>query len=63
MDLKSLLESLFESLLQSLLERALHREELSFPRETFGRWNTLSLLKLWLIEGSRSVEALATRRL
>jgi len=63
MDLKSLLESLFESLLESLLERASHREEYSFPREAFGRWKTLSLWKLWLIEGSRSVEALATRRL
>jgi len=61
--LQSLLESLFESLLESLLERASHREESSFPREAFGRWKTLSLRKLWLLEGSKSVEALATRRL
>ena len=36
--LESFLESLFESLLESLLQRASHREELSFPREAFGRW-------------------------
>jgi hypothetical protein len=39
------------------------QEEWSVQREAFGRWKTLSLWKLWLIEGSRSVEALATRRL
>jgi len=62
--LERLLESLFESLLESLLERASLREELSFPPlEAFGRWQTLSLWKLCLIEGSRSVEALASRRL
>jgi hypothetical protein len=32
-------------------------------REAFRRWQTLSLWKLWLIEGSRSVEALASTRL
>ena len=32
-------------------------------REAFGRWQTLSLWKLWLIEGSTFVEALANRRL
>jgi hypothetical protein len=54
----SLLESRFEGLLESLLERASHREEKSFPREAFGRWKSLSLWNLWLIEGSKSVEAL-----
>jgi len=39
------------------------QEEWSLQREAFGRWKTLSLWKLWLIEGSRSVEALATTRL
>ena len=36
------------------------QEEWSLQWEAFGRWNTLSLWKLWLIEGSRSMEALAT---
>jgi len=61
--LERLHESLFESLLESLLERASHWKESSFPREALGRWKTQSLWKLWLIEGSRSVEALASRRL
>jgi len=39
------------------------RAKLSFSQEAFGRWKTLTLCKLWLIEGSRSVEALAGRRL
>ena len=39
------------------------RNEWSFQREAFGCWKTLSLWKLWLIECSRSVEALASRRL
>jgi len=30
---------------------------------SFGRWKTLSLWKFWLIEGSRSVVAVASRRL
>jgi hypothetical protein len=57
-----------ESLLGSLLDRAAFetaalREKYSFPREAIGRWKTLSLWKLWLIEGSNSVDALANRRL
>jgi len=60
--LESLLDSLLDSPLDSQLERAvLERpelwEEYSFPREEFGQWKTLSLWKLWLIEGSKSVEA------
>jgi hypothetical protein len=58
--LESLLESRFESLVESLLERASHRGEYSFPWEAFSRWKTLSLWKLRIIEGSKSVEALAT---
>jgi len=54
---------MLESLLESLIERAELWEEYSFPLEAFGLWQTLSLWKLWLIEGSKSVEALATRRL
>jgi hypothetical protein len=46
--LQSLLVSFFECLLQSHLERASHREEQSFPWEAVGRWNTVSLWKLWL---------------
>jgi hypothetical protein len=61
--LESLRESLLESLLDSLLEGASHWEELSFPWEALGRWKTLSLWMLWLIEGSRSMETLATRGL
>jgi hypothetical protein len=58
--LESLHGSFFESLLESLLERASLREEYSFPPlDVFGQWQTLSLWKLWLIEASRSVEALA----
>ena len=30
---------------------------------SFGRWKSLSQWELWLIEGSKSVEALATRKL
>jgi hypothetical protein len=51
-------EALLDSLLGSLLEGATLREEQSFPQEAFGRWKTLSLWKLWPIEGSKSVEAL-----
>jgi len=53
------LESLVENLLErAAFERAALQEESSFPQEAFGRWKTLSLWKLWLIEGSKSVEAL-----
>jgi len=51
-------------MLESLLERSSVREEKSFPPlEAFGRWQTLSLWKLWLIEASKSMEALGNGRL
>jgi len=34
------------------------QEEFSFPWEAFGQWKALSLWKLWLLEGSKPVEAL-----
>jgi hypothetical protein len=58
--LESLIESLLESRLESLIERAELWEEYSFAQAAFGLWQTLSLWKLWLIEASKSVEALAT---
>jgi hypothetical protein len=59
----SLLESQFERLVESVQERASHRVEKCFPPEAFGWWIMLSLWKLWLIEGFKPVEAVATRRL
>jgi hypothetical protein len=59
--LENLLKSLFDGLVEIHLERASQQEELSFPQESFGRQITLSLWKLWQIEDSKSVEALATR--
>jgi len=56
--LELLLESFFESVLGSLLERASHQEEWSFQQAVFGHCKTLSLSKLWLIEGSESGEVL-----
>jgi hypothetical protein len=60
--LGSLLDSLLDSLLGSRLERAAFEsrasEEVELPAESLGRWNTLSLWQLWLIEGSKSVKAL-----
>jgi hypothetical protein len=67
--LGSLLDSPLDSLLEravleravlerAVLERAVLREEESFPGKAFGRWKTLSLWKLWLLEGSKSVKAL-----
>jgi len=62
--LNSLLESLFESLFErAVFERAAPQEEYSFPWKAFGRWQTLSLWKLWLMDSSKSVEALANGKL
>ena len=60
--LRAYSEALLHSQPGSLLERVTLREVSSFPQEAFGRWKTLSLWKLWLIEDSRSVEALVTRK-
>jgi hypothetical protein len=46
-----------------VIYRKLLADENSDFVEAFGRWKTLTLWKLWLMEGSRSVEALASRRL
>jgi len=65
--LESLLDSLFGSLFDSLFDSLLGRatlynpalwEELSFPQKAFRRMKTLSLWKLWPIEGFKSVKAL-----
>jgi len=71
--LHPMLESLLESHHQSQLNRATFdrtvcgravlQEECSFPQFAFGWWNTLSLWKLWVIEGTRPEEAVASRRL
>jgi len=46
------------SLLNSLLERAALQEEQDFPCKAFGQLQTFSLWKVWLMDGSKSVEAL-----
>ena len=58
--LNSLLDSLFET---DTVERAALWEDKSVPPLAFGRLQTLSSLKLWLIEGSKCVKALDNRRL
>lgn len=35
----------------------------NFPREAFGEWHTLSMWKVCLIKGYKSVEAFVNRRL
>jgi len=61
--LGSLVDSLFDRLLDSLLEtvafkRATCWRMKSLIEEAFSRWQTLSLWKLCLMDGSKSVEAL-----
>jgi len=56
--IESLLESIFDSLLKSHVEKTSNQKQQGVQCEALAGWNTVSSWKIWLIEGTKSVEAL-----